>query len=168
MSFVSSGISENRGVTPAAGALYQQVLTGQGLPPQLTNYGYHPLTDNHVPAYFLFNLNGTYSFDEELLNGLRLFTQVNNVFNKQPPFAVRGGTFGPVTATAAPTRSSTTPSGWHSASASGTSSELSPGRPTVGLSGDSRNVRAISNDRDEISLGEGIVRAATSRLASTK
>jgi hypothetical protein len=95
MSFVSSGIRDYLGVTRAAGALYQEVLTGQGLPPQLVNYGYHPLTDNHVAAYFLFNLNGTYSFNQGLLNGLQLFTQVNKVLNKQPPFAVGGGTFGP-------------------------------------------------------------------------
>ncbi|HWG32292.1 MAG TPA: hypothetical protein VN676_17210, partial [Steroidobacteraceae bacterium] len=51
--------------------------------------------DNHVPSYFLFNLNGTYSFDNlKSLKGLEVFLQVNNVFNKKPPFAVGGGLFG--------------------------------------------------------------------------
>jgi iron complex outermembrane recepter protein len=40
---------------------------------------------NHVPAYFLFGLNTTYSFPN-VLKGLQIFAQVDNLFNKAPPF----------------------------------------------------------------------------------
>ena len=73
----------------------------------IKNYGYHPMNDNHVPSYFLFNLNGDLHVQGWSGRwGLQVFTQVNNVFNKKPPFAVGGGAFGPTNATAAPTRSS--------------------------------------------------------------
>ncbi len=55
---------------------------------------------NHVPAYFLFGLNTTYSFPN-VLKGLQVFAQVNNLFNKEPPFtagsATSGGFNGPAT-----------------------------------------------------------------------
>jgi iron complex outermembrane recepter protein len=89
MNFVSHGVMDYAGVTPASGPIFQEVLTGNGLPANLKYYGLHPLQTNYVPAYFLFNLNGTYSFREGPANGLSLFVQVNNVFNKQPP--VTGG-----------------------------------------------------------------------------
>jgi outer membrane receptor protein involved in Fe transport len=46
---------------------------------------------NDVPAYFLFGLNAAYTFSNiPGVKGLQLYTQVNNVFNKAPPFT--GGT----------------------------------------------------------------------------
>jgi outer membrane receptor protein involved in Fe transport len=95
MNFVSHGIMDYLGITPAAGALYQQVLTGKGLAPNLVNYGYHPMPDNHVPSYFLFNLNSAYTFKDGPATGLQLFVQINNVFNKKPPFTGGSGAFGP-------------------------------------------------------------------------
>jgi iron complex outermembrane recepter protein len=87
MNFVSRGIRDYLGVTPSQGAAYAAALAG-------TN-GLHPMADNHVPSYFLFNLNGTYSFENlQGINGLQLFVQINNVFNRTPPFAVGGGAFG--------------------------------------------------------------------------
>jgi outer membrane receptor protein involved in Fe transport len=109
MNFVSQGKMDYLGLTPADGLLYRQVLFGnlQGvtptacapnctaLPASIKNYGYHPMNDNHVPSYFLFNLNGTYTFKEGAASGMQLYVQVNNVFNKKPPFADGGGGFGP-------------------------------------------------------------------------
>jgi outer membrane receptor protein involved in Fe transport len=89
MNFVSHGVMDYLGVTPSSGPIFQEVLTGNGLPANLKYYGYHPMQRNYVPSYFLFNLNGTYSFREGPANGLSLYVQVNNVFNKQPP--VTGG-----------------------------------------------------------------------------
>ena len=100
MNFVGHGTMDYLGITPAAGALYQEVLTGkmpngQPIPASLANFGYHPMPYNYVPSYFLFNLNGSYTFKDGPAQGLQLFAQINNVFNKQPPFADGGGGFGP-------------------------------------------------------------------------
>jgi iron complex outermembrane recepter protein len=94
MNFVSHGVRDYLGVTPAAGALYTEVLSGT-LPANLKNYGFHAMDDNHVPSYFLFNLNGSYTFREGAANGLSLYAQVNNVFNKQPPLTGGASAFGP-------------------------------------------------------------------------
>ena len=48
------------------------------------------MSSNYVPSYFLFNLNRTCSFKDGPANGLQLFIQINNVFNKQPPSGVGG------------------------------------------------------------------------------
>jgi iron complex outermembrane recepter protein len=89
MNFVSRGVMDYVGITPAAGPLFQEVLTGNNLPPSVKYEGLHPMQRNYVPSYFLFNLNGTYTFKDGPASGLSLFAQVNNVFNKQPP--VTGG-----------------------------------------------------------------------------
>ena len=89
MNFVSHGVMDYLGVTPASGPIFQEVLTGNGLPRSLRFYGYHPMQRNYVPSYFLTNLNATYSFREGAASGLSLYVQVNNVFNKRPP--VTGG-----------------------------------------------------------------------------
>jgi iron complex outermembrane recepter protein len=94
MTFVSHGVQDYLGVTSKDGALYNEVLTGQGLPANIKYYGYHPMQNNYVPAYFLANLNGTYSFREGPLVGLQLYTQINNVFNKQPPVTGGASAFG--------------------------------------------------------------------------
>ena len=94
MNFVSHGVMDYLGVTPADGELYTQVVNGT-LPNSLKAYGYHAMPYNYVPSYFLFNLNGTYTFKEGPANGLQLFVQVNNVFNKQPPFTGGASAFGP-------------------------------------------------------------------------
>jgi iron complex outermembrane recepter protein len=94
MNFVSHGVMDYLGVTPAQGTLYNEVVSGT-LPKDLQGYGYHAMPDNYVPSYFLFNLNGTYTFKEGAASGLQLFAQVNNVFNKQPPFTGGATAFGP-------------------------------------------------------------------------
>jgi len=91
MNFVSSGTLDYLGVTPGSPA-YNEALNGT-LPAPYNTYGLHPMPYNFVPPYFLFGLNATYSFHE--LNGLQLFLQVNNLFDRQPPFADGGGNFGP-------------------------------------------------------------------------
>ncbi|MGB6450092.1 MAG: TonB-dependent receptor [Steroidobacteraceae bacterium] len=48
---------------------------------------------NHVPAYFLFGLNATYSFPN-VLKGLQVYTQIENLFNKAPPFTAGNATSG--------------------------------------------------------------------------
>jgi iron complex outermembrane recepter protein len=94
MNFVSHGVMDYLGVTPAQGTLYNEVVNGT-LPKNLQAYGYHAMTNNYVPSYFLFNLNGAYTFKEGPASGLQLFVQVNNVFNKQPPFTGGATAFGP-------------------------------------------------------------------------
>lgn len=87
MNFVGRGVRDYLGVTPKDGAAYTAALGGSN--------GLHPMADNHMPSYFLFNLNGTYSFENAPgLKGLEVFVQVNNVFNKTPPFGPGGGAFG--------------------------------------------------------------------------
>ena len=94
MNFVSHGVMDYLGVTPAQTTLYNEVVTGT-LPKNLQGYGYHAMSSNYVPSYFLFNLNGTYTFKDGAASGLQLFAQVNNVFNKQPPFTGGATAFGP-------------------------------------------------------------------------
>jgi hypothetical protein len=94
MNFVSHGVQDYLGVTPASGPIFQQVLTGTNLPANLKFYGFHPMASNYVPSYFLFNLNGAYTFREGPATGLTLYTQVNNVFNKQPPVTGGASLFG--------------------------------------------------------------------------
>jgi iron complex outermembrane recepter protein len=91
MSFVSRGIRDYLGVTPGQ-PQYAAAVANPNL--LATGIDLHPMQDNHMPSYFLFNLNGTYSFQTTSLKGLEVFLQVNNVFNKKPPFAVGGGIFG--------------------------------------------------------------------------
>jgi iron complex outermembrane recepter protein len=91
MNFVGHGTLDYLGVTPSQGALYTETVNGT-LPPALAAYGFHPLPYNYVPSYFLFGLNGTYSFADEKYHGLQVFVQVTNLFNKTPPFAGGGET----------------------------------------------------------------------------
>jgi outer membrane receptor protein involved in Fe transport len=50
---------------------------------------------NHVPSYFLFGLNATYSMQNvPALKGLQLYVQADNLFDKQPPATFGGGAFG--------------------------------------------------------------------------
>jgi iron complex outermembrane recepter protein len=102
MNFVSHGTMDYLGLTPSS-PLYNEILYGTttgkpGGPPissALSTYGYHLMPRNYVPSYFLFNLNGSYTFKEGAASGLQLFAQVNNVFNKQPPFTGGATAFGP-------------------------------------------------------------------------
>jgi iron complex outermembrane recepter protein len=84
MNFIGQGTADYLGVTPAQGALYTEALKN----PNLLGPGIdlHPMATNHMPSYFLFNLNGTYTF-QNTLKGLQLFAQINNLLNKSPPFA---------------------------------------------------------------------------------
>ena len=92
VNFVSHGIMDYLGVTPAQGALYQKVISGD---PSVASLGLHPLPYNYVPAYFLLNLNARYAFQGEALKGLQLFTEIHNVLNKQPPFTGGATALGP-------------------------------------------------------------------------
>jgi outer membrane receptor protein involved in Fe transport len=103
MSFVGPGTIGNYSVefNPAApSVLATEVLTGYAAaknpsrtPAQLANdqlHGYALLpagVANRVPAYFEFGLNAAYNFTSiPGTKGLQLYTQVNNLFNKTPPF----------------------------------------------------------------------------------
>lgn len=104
MSFVSHGVMDYAGVTPADGAIYQQTLSGTLPPAIVAQYasagGLHPMPRNYVPSYFLFGLNGTYSFENvAALKGLQVFVQINNLFNKTPPFTGGENLFGPAGST---------------------------------------------------------------------
>ncbi|HTX25217.1 MAG TPA: TonB-dependent receptor [Steroidobacteraceae bacterium] len=95
MTFVSHGVMDFLGVTPAEGKLYTETLDGT-LPYPYNSYGLHPMPYNYVPSYFLFGLNGTYSFEDVgPFKGLQLFVQINNLFNKTPPFTGGESEFGP-------------------------------------------------------------------------
>lgn len=76
--------------TPAD--LYQEVACNS---PAIRGVGYIILPFNYVPSYFVFNMNGTLSFDDKLgFKTLQLYVQVNNVLNRAPPFASAPGAFG--------------------------------------------------------------------------
>jgi hypothetical protein len=112
MEFIGSGTLNNLGVeyNPASPSTAAQwILTGYpdanlagtpGAPADAAaqaaarTAGYVLLPENvanRVPAYFLFGLNGAYTFSNiPGIKGLQLYTQVNNVFNRSPPFT--GGT----------------------------------------------------------------------------
>ena len=93
MNFTGPGIRDYLGVTPNQ-PWYQEALVNPNI--LAPGIGLHPMADNHVPSYFLFNLNATYEFEQlASLKGLQVFLQINNVFNRTPPFAVGGGAFGP-------------------------------------------------------------------------
>ncbi len=95
MTFVSHGVMDFLGVTPAEGKVYTETVDGT-LPYPYNTYGLHPMPYNYVPSYFLFGLNGTYSFEDiGPFKGLQLFLQVNNIFNKTPPFTGGESEFGP-------------------------------------------------------------------------
>ncbi|HTW38642.1 MAG TPA: TonB-dependent receptor [Steroidobacteraceae bacterium] len=95
MTFVGHGVMDYLGVTPAQGSLYTETVDGT-LPPALAAYGFHPMPYNYVPSYFLFGLNGTYTFEDMgALKGLQLFAQINNLLNKTPPFGGGESLFGP-------------------------------------------------------------------------
>jgi outer membrane receptor protein involved in Fe transport len=82
------------GSTPCASPqdLYQEVACNS---PAIRGAGYLILPFNSVPSYFVFNLNATISLEDKFgLKGLQIYGQVNNVFNRAPPFASAPGFFG--------------------------------------------------------------------------
>jgi outer membrane receptor protein involved in Fe transport len=103
MTFVGPGKIGNYSVelNPAApSVLATEVLTGYAVAKnpsrtpaqlaadQLQGYSLLPAgLANRVPAYFEFGLNAAYNFTSiPGTKGLQLYTQVNNLFNKTPPF----------------------------------------------------------------------------------
>lgn len=85
MNWVGRGTLNYAGVTPRQTDLYNKVANND---PAIRGYGYVLLPFNSVPSYFVLNLNTTYSFQKiGGLKGLQLWAQVNNVFNRKPPFA---------------------------------------------------------------------------------
>jgi iron complex outermembrane recepter protein len=78
MSFVGRGIMDYLGVTP-----------NDPNYANATALGLHQLPYNSIGSYFLFNLNGTYRLTSVPgIKELQLYTQVNNLLNRQPPLAV--------------------------------------------------------------------------------
>jgi iron complex outermembrane recepter protein len=92
MNWVGRGTLSYLGVTPQQTDLYNKVANND---PSIRGYGYQLLPFNSVPSYFVFNMNGTYGFENlGPLKGLQLWVQVNNVLNRQPPFAGNPAFFG--------------------------------------------------------------------------
>jgi len=101
MNFVGHGLLTNEAITPGS-PLYAEALANSTALIPLSNYGYTVFSTpgpdgryNYVPAYFTFSMNVAYSFDNiPGIKSLQLFTQVNNLLNKEPPFAngSQGGT----------------------------------------------------------------------------
>jgi iron complex outermembrane recepter protein len=106
MRFVGAGSLSYTGVTPTSNpTLYNWLL--QGLPDAANPaapdykqqvlaklYGWAPIPYNHVGSYFLFGLNAAYSFENiPGIKSLQLFTQVDNLLNRAPPFATTPGGF---------------------------------------------------------------------------
>jgi outer membrane receptor protein involved in Fe transport len=57
--------------------------------------GFRTVSDNRVPSYLVFGLNGSYRFEDVgPLKSLQVFASVDNLFDKDPPLAVGGGFFG--------------------------------------------------------------------------
>jgi iron complex outermembrane recepter protein len=106
MRFVGSGTLNYLGVTPTSNpTIYNWVLEGY---PDLSNpaaadykaqltakqYGWVALPYNHVGSYFVFGLNAAYSFENiPGIKSLQVFTQVDNLLNRAPPFASTPGGF---------------------------------------------------------------------------
>jgi hypothetical protein len=71
---------------PAASDYKQQLYAKQ--------YGWTALPFNHVGSYFVFGLNAAYSFENiPGIKALQVFTQVDNLLNRAPPFAATPGGF---------------------------------------------------------------------------
>lgn len=99
MPFVSRGIMDYRGVTPARGSAYPESLDGTPPHPYSTS-GLHAMPRNYVPSYFLFGVNGGYQLQAfGPFKGLQWFAPICHLFNKTPPFAAGAGFFGPGSAT---------------------------------------------------------------------
>jgi hypothetical protein len=106
MRFVGAGSLDYLGVTPTSNpTLYNWILTGF---PDASNpaaadykaqlyakeYGWTAVPFNHVGSYFLFGLNGAYTFQNiPGIKSLQLFTQVDKLLNRNPPFASAPGGF---------------------------------------------------------------------------
>ena len=92
MRFVGHGLMDYLGVDPSRPTLYQAALNN----PNLLGPGIdlHPIPRNYVPSYFVFNLNAAYRVAHLSEYDLQLFIQLNNVFDKTPPFASGLQSFG--------------------------------------------------------------------------
>jgi len=104
--FVGSGTLNYLGVTPTSNpTLYNWILTGF---PDASNpaaadykaqvlakqYGWVALPYNRVGGYFVFGVNAGYSFDNlPGIKTLQLYTQVDNLLNRAPPYATTPGGF---------------------------------------------------------------------------
>jgi outer membrane receptor protein involved in Fe transport len=102
MRWVGTGKLNALGVTPGPNDktitcpgpdLYQRVACGD--PSATTSAGGYVLMPyNHVGSYFLFGLNSTLSFEDKLgIKTVQVFAQVDNLFNRAPPFAAAPGSF---------------------------------------------------------------------------
>ena len=94
LDWVGHGTLLDNGVTPQQTGLYNYVASGAAT---AAGQSYVLLPFNYVPSYFKFDLNATLDFGSVwALKDLQVYTQVNNLLNKQPPFAAApsGGLFG--------------------------------------------------------------------------
>ena len=82
--FVSHGTNNYRGVTADANGNYAT--------PPLSGA---TLQDNYVPSYQVFTLSGSYKWENvSVLKDLQVFGVIDNLFDKEPPFAAGNGSGG--------------------------------------------------------------------------
>jgi outer membrane receptor protein involved in Fe transport len=139
LSWVGSGTVNNAALTQASNpTLYGWALTGfpdailagtPGAPADAqaqsraaAQGGYLLMPNsftNHMPSYFLFGLNGAYSFNKVPgIKVLQLYAQVNNLFNRALPTAMSAAPSSAPRSATPPTRSSMTSWAWRTAPAS--------------------------------------------------
>jgi outer membrane receptor protein involved in Fe transport len=87
--YIADGKLDYRGITPEDPSY--PATAASPLPP-----GTRTIEVNRVPSYAVFGLSGSYKFEEMgPLQSLEIFTAIDNVFDREPPFAAGGGAFGP-------------------------------------------------------------------------
>jgi iron complex outermembrane receptor protein len=87
MRWVSQGIIDHLGITPES-PFYNNAA-------YITKNGLHQMLNNHVGNYFLFNASTSYTFENiPGIKSFQLFSTINNVFNRKPPFVPGITTFG--------------------------------------------------------------------------
>jgi hypothetical protein len=104
--FVGEGTLSYTGVTPTSNpTLYNWILEGfpDASKPSASDYaaqlyakryGWTALPFNHVGGYFVFGMNAAYSFQNiPGIKSLQVFTQVDNLLNRDPPYASAPGGF---------------------------------------------------------------------------
>jgi outer membrane receptor protein involved in Fe transport len=89
--YIDDGKLDYRGITPDDPAYPANAAGVAALGTALRT-----IEVNRVPSYAIFGLSGSYKFEEMgPLASLEIFTAIDNVFDKEPPFAAGGGAFGP-------------------------------------------------------------------------
>jgi iron complex outermembrane receptor protein len=82
--YIADGKLDYRGITPDDPAF------------TAVPAGFRSIESNRVPSYAILGLSGSYKFEEMgPLSSLDVFLAIDNLLDKEPPFAAGGGAFGP-------------------------------------------------------------------------